>query len=282
MARHSYGYLPDPKDERDFLYKRPQRVEQLPAEIDLRQYCSPVRDQGMLGSCTAFSMATGLREFMLIKNNPVPPPPPPPDPTCLEMLAPKSFLKKLFRYSLEPTVLSPLFLYYCERELEGSIPWDAGAYIRDGMKVLNQTGVCPEIDWPYNISKFTTRPSGTAYSNAVPYKISVYSRIFSLLDIKSALAIGQGVVLGFNVYESFETDEVANTGIMPMPELGEGILGGHAVFACGYKDDPAWAGGGFVIIKNSWGMDWGDKGYFYMPYAFVVSADVEDVWTASV
>jgi C1A family cysteine protease len=276
--RHKYGYLPDSPDPRDFTFRAVQKVEQLPTEVDLREYCSPVRDQGQLGSCTAFSMGSGLREFMLIKSNPVPPNPPD---TCLTKLVQQSLIRKLF--SLDYAVLSPLFLYYEERVLEGTVNEDSGASMRDGMKVLSNQGICPEVNWPYVISKFRTKPPDQAYENALNYKIAVYSRLYSLTDMKSALATEQGVVFGFNVYESFDTNEVAQTGNMPMPKYGERILGGHAVFICGYKDDETWPGGGYLIIKNSWGLDWGDNGYFYMPYAFASNpADVNDIWTASV
>jgi C1A family cysteine protease len=274
---HSYGYIPDPKDERDYQFTATKKIK-LPASVDMRSDCSPVRDQGMLGSCTAFSMATGLREFMLIRGNP--PIPPTPQPSCLEKIIPKSILKKLIGDGL--MVLSPLFLYYHERVLEGTVNWDSGATMRDGMKVLNQIGVCPEMDWPYLISKYKLDPGEVAYLNAQSYKITIYKRIDNLLDIKSALAEGYGVVFGFNVYESFETNEVANTGIMPMPKPNERLLGGHAVFICGYKDDETWAGGGYLIIKNSWGLGWGDSGFFLMPYAFADSNEVSDIWTASV
>lgn len=283
MTKHSYGYLPDKPDDRDYLYRAPVRVV-LPSEVDLRKYCSPVRDQGNLGSCTAFSMATGLREFIELKNNPTPPP----EPGCLSKILTKCLIgKKLFPKLLGDifTVLSPLYLYYEERVLEGTVGWDSGATIRDGMKVLAKEetgGVCPEVDWPYNIRYFTQKPPELAYQHAPDYKISVYSRILTLDDIKSAIATGNGVVFGFLVFESFETQEVATTGKMPMPEPGEQVLGGHAVFICGYKDDPEWAGGGYLIIKNSWGTGWGDKGYFYMPYAFASNPVwVNDIWTAS-
>jgi C1A family cysteine protease len=251
MSDHFYGYLKDKKDERDFIYRGIEQPAGLPVSIDLRKYASPVRDQGQLGSCTGFSMATGLREFIEIKNT-----------------------GKLI-------VLSPLFLYYEERKIEGSISQDAGAEIRDGMKVLATMGVSPEKNDVYNINKFTKAPTKTAIKNALPFKLSVYSRITTLNDMKSALAVGQGFVFGFDVYESFESQAVANTGKVPMPKPNEQLLGGHAVFAVGYQDDSSWSGGGYFIVKNSWGTNWGDKGYFYFPYAYASSSMVSDVWTAS-
>lgn len=252
---HRYGYLPDKEDKRDYLFRAVQKAEQLPRFVDLRPYCSKVRDQGELGSCTGFAMSY-LREFMERKNLPA-----------------SSWIQKLlFRMYL----LSPLFLYYQERVLEGTVNQDSGAEIRDGMKVLATMGVCREYKHPYIPLLFMNEPNKYAVRNALLYKITVYSRINTLMDIKSALAQKHGVVFGFYVYESFDTDEVADNGIMPMPERGEQILGGHAVFVCGYNDDTQ-----RLLIKNSWGQEWGQAGYFEMPYTFVTPDNVADIWTAT-
>jgi len=245
-SRHSYGCIHDPLDLRDFHFSV-AAPRTLPPSVDLRRWCSPVRDQGQLGSCTGFAVEA-LREFIFRKT--------------------------------DLTTLSPLFIYYEERVLENTVKYDAGATIRSGMKVLNKQGVCPEIDWPYTIVKYKKAPTKTAVKHALKYKIAAYSRVqVTALDIKNALSLGNGVVLGFDVYESFESEAVATTGIMPMPKQGEALLGGHAVFACGYVDNPAFAGGGYFIVKNSWGHGWGSFGYFQMPYAATVY--MADLWTAS-
>jgi len=282
MPPHSYGYIPDKPDERDFVFKAVQKIEQLPPSVDMREFCSPVRDQGSLGSCTGFSMGSGLREFIMKKNLPPPYPMPTPEaPSCLSYIFPKKWFKRLGM--AEYTMLSPMFLYYQERLLEGTINEDSGAEMRDGMKVLKETGICPEDHYPYNISKFNSKPGLSAYLEAGSFKISVYSRITGLVNMKSCLAVGGSLAIGFNVYESFETDEMEKTGRMPMPKKTEQWLGGHAVFVCGYVDDIEWPGGGYFIVKNSWGVSWGDKGYFYMPYEFAGNInEVSDVWTASV
>jgi C1A family cysteine protease len=184
---------------------------------------------------------------------------------------------------MEYTTLSPLFLYYQARVLEDTVNIDSGAEMRDGMRVLVNLGICSEVHHPYDITKFTEKPSLDDYVNAAGYKITSYSRVLGLAGIKSCLATGRGLALGFYVYESFESSDVATTGKMPMPRPGEVMLGGHAVFCCGYKDDPAWAGGGYLIIKNSWGSTWGDMGYFYMPYEYASNySNVPDAWTATV
>jgi C1A family cysteine protease len=250
--KHFYGYKQDPKDERDFKFMtaRPAAAP-LPASVDLRHLCSPVRDQGQLGSCTGFAIAVGMREFLEVK------------------------LGGKF------TPMSPLFLYYEERKLEHSISQDAGANPRDGFKVLAKMGCAPESDDPYNIAVYTKAPAKKAVTDATQFKIASYHRLNNLADIQSCLAGGTGVVLGFKVYDSFESDSVAKTGNVPMPNTAtEKLLGGHAVFAAGYTTDSSWVGGGFLIVKNSWSTGWGDKGYFYMPFDYVNKGLVTDAWTA--
>ena len=259
MQKHYYGHIKDKPDERDFKYKIASPVV-LPTYVDLRNLCSPVRDQKDLGSCTSFSV-TALREFLENKN--------------------KSIIQKFFETLFKFNVLSPMFVYYQERVIEGTVNEDSGAEIRDGMKVLNNIGVCPESDDKYDVSKFAKAPTKTALKDAVKYKIASYHSINTLNDMKQCLASGYGFTLGFDVYDSFESDEVANTGNMPMPDVNkEQLLGGHAVTVFGYKDDLSWAGGGYFIVKNSWGNGWGSKGYFFMPYAYAQSSHVSDCWTA--
>jgi C1A family cysteine protease len=248
MSKYTYGCKSDPEDKRDFLYAPMLAAAALPVSVDLRPFCSPVRDQGQLGSCTAFAMAAGLREFMLWKT--------------------------------VETILSPAYLYYRERELEGTIYEDSGAYIRDGMKVLAKQGVCPEFDEPYNVHTFAIRPSVKATTDALKYKIGAYHRVYKLAGIKAALAEGLPVVIGMEVYESFEGDDVASSGFVPMPKRGEQILGGHAVLVVGYQNSADWPGGGYLIVKNSWSRNWGDKGYFYLPYKYVAGTKVTDMWVA--
>jgi C1A family cysteine protease len=247
MRKSKYLLKKDSQDLRDYLYhgKSIKTSKDLPKKVDLREKMSPVVDQGKLGSCTANAIASGLREY-------------------LEIASGESLI-----------LLSRLFLYYKERELEGTVDQDSGATIRDGMKVLNQIGVCPETDDPYNIKKFTSPPSEKAMADAAQYKISEYHRVSNLKSLKVALAEGLPVVVGFQVFESFESDAVAKTGKVPMPKKDEQYLGGHAVLAVGYVDKGK---SSYVIVRNSWSPDWGDQGYFYMPYP-VFNRLVMDMWT---
>lgn len=251
IPRHAYGCRPDTPDPRDYVFRSPRPPQApLPSSVDLRGSCSAVRDQGQLGACTGFSIAVGLREFLEIKNQ-------------------SKF-----------TALSPLFVYYLERQIEGTIPEDSGAELRDGMKVLAKTGAAPEVDDPYVISKFAKAPIAKATKDATAFRVASYHRLATLADVQACLAGGSGVVLGFTVYESFESASVARTGKLPMPKAREQVLGGHAVFAVGYKTDAKWAGGGYLIVKNSWGTSWGDHGYFYMPWKYITPDLVSDLWTA--
>jgi C1A family cysteine protease len=276
MPTHSYGYKPSKPDARDYVYSvlAPQAVA-LPASVDLRSQCSPVRDQGQLGSCTGFAIAVGMREFLQGAT-----PTPTPNPGCSPLQWLQKFFAPRFKLALALTPLSPLFLYYEERVLEGTVGEDAGAEPRDGFKVLNQMGCASEAAWPYIISQFTVAPSAAAMQSAGDFKISAYQRLTDLTGMKTCLAGSNGFVVGFYVYESFES--IGSDGKMPMPASGEQVLGGHAVFVAGYSDDASWPGGGYLIVKNSWGTSWGNNGYFYMPYAFVTPDQVPDAWTATV
>jgi C1A family cysteine protease len=227
---------------RSSLYKVP---EKLPTHVDLRAKCSPVVDQGELGSCTANAIVSGLREYLL-------------------------------KDKAAWVALSRLFLYWEERNIEGTVNEDCGAAIRDGMKVLNKIGVCPENDWPYNITTFANKPTNQDVTDAVPYKVSEYHRITSLDHLKAAVAEGLPVVIGINVYSSFESDVVAKTGVVPLPDTAkEELLGGHAVLVVGYDNR-----NNQLIVRNSWGTDWGDQGYFYLPYDYYSQSYVTDCWTS--
>jgi C1A family cysteine protease len=172
---------------------------------------------------------------------------------------------------------SRLFLYYNERVMQGTVNSDSGAYIRDGIKSLNKSGICPEKEWPYIISKFADKPPKKCYDDALKATIKSYQRLTNtnLTQLQSCLSQGFPFVFGFTVYESFESQQVARTGIMPMPKPQEKVLGGHAVMAVGYDDSKQ-----AVLVRNSWGTDWGIRGYFYMPYGYITNANLcDDFWT---
>ena len=168
---------------------------------------------------------------------------------------------------------SRLFIYYNERAMEGTINHDAGGVLRDGIKSVVSKGVCSETDWPYVIAKFQTKPLKSCYKDALKNEVKQYLSVTPTLNnIKSSLTLGYPVVFGFTVYSSFMDDSVAKTGIVPMPKSSDSIEGGHAVLMVGYDDSKNW-----FIIRNSWGDEWGDKGYFYLPYEYLPM--FSDLWT---
>jgi len=123
---------------------------------------------------------------------------------------------------------SPLFIYYNERQLEGTVPIDAGAEIRDGIKAIARWGAAPEASWPYDISRFATAPPAEAYADAAPHTAVLYERVpQTLRSMMGVLASGLPIVFGMTVYESFESDEVARTGMVPLPQPQEKVVGGH-------------------------------------------------------
>ncbi|MFN8670946.1 MAG: C1 family peptidase [Candidatus Sericytochromatia bacterium] len=212
-------------------------------KADLRNIASPVGDQGKLGSCTAFSMVKGVREAWLNKQGQT------------------------------ATQLSPLYFYYKERELDGSIDQDRGSTITTGMQVLQETGTTTEALWPYDIAKFAVAPSAAADAAAGQYKMKSATKIKTFDEFKAALDAGYPIAFGFRVYESFMKSK---GGVIPMPNTQtEKLLGGHAVAAFGYDDAKE-----VVIVRNSWSAKWGDGGYCYMPYGYFSSGLVRDVWVA--
>ncbi len=184
----------------------------------------------------------------------------------------------LLKQQKEDFTPSRLFIYYNEREMEGSIDEDAGAMIRDGIKSVAKLGVCSETEWPYDVNKFTEKPSEQCYNDALKTRAQSYSRVSrSLNQMKGCLSSGYPFIFGFSVYESFESDDVTKTGIVPMPGPAskDSFLGGHAVLAVGYDDSQS-----RFIVRNSWGDKWGDKGYFTMPYAYLLDENLsDDFWT---
>ncbi len=244
-----YGWRPDLPDHRDLrFYAGINEIKVLPPRVDLRFKCPPVYDQGELGSCTANAIAAAI-EFDLIRQQ-------------LPVVAP-----------------SRLFIYYNERAIEGTVDSDSGAQIRDGVKSVAAVGDCPETEWPYDIAKFRVKPSPACYADAQQYKVLQYQRLTPVLNqLRGCLAAGFPFVFGFTVYESFESPEVAKTGIVGMPALSDQVIGGHAVLAVGYDDAHQ-----VFIIRNSWGLKWGQAGYFTLPYTYLGNRDLaDDFWTIRV
>ena len=248
--RHGLGWIPDTPDQRDRIYKpRLKMPKKLPGVVDLRHTFPPVYNQGALGSCTAQALAAAF-DFS------------------------RGQQKAPFMHP------SRLFIYWNERDIEGTVESDSGAMLRTGVKVLVRFGTPPEQVWPYVIKKFRQKPPQQAYAEAEKSQTLTYERILrpdhnKVGDMIMCLNEGFPFVTGFMVYESFDSPQVARTGIVPMPALSEQALGGHAIVVVGYDRKKA-----HFICRNSWGEQWGDKGYCYMPFDFLADANLAaDQWT---
>lgn len=239
-----YGWHRDIPDFRDYSFSLNATVV-LPPKVDLTANCPAVYNQGQLGSCTANAIC-GAVEF--------------------------DFLKQ----GHEDIMPSRLFVYYNERLMEGTVKFDAGAQIRDGIKTVANQGVCRETSWKYDITKFKRKPSAFCYKSALTNLVTSYQRLPQNLNtLKQCLAEGFPFVFGFAVYESFETQEVANTGVAIMPIPNDTMLGGHAVMCVGYDDSTQ-----RFIVRNSWGTNWGNNGYFTIPYQYLTNLGLAaDFWT---
>ena len=241
----NYGWNKDLPDRRDHILLKKHSV--LPKEVDLRNKCPQVYNQGSLGSCTANAIAF-IYQFNELKEN-----------------------------ELNIFIPSRLFIYYNERDMENTINKDSGAQIRDGIKSINKIGVCPESIWEYDITKFKEKPNNNCYQIAKKHHSVIYSKVMQTEhDIKHILSEGYPIVFGFAVYESFESSEVSKNGIVPMPKDDEKLLGGHAVAIVGYTTRNNKE---YFIIRNSWGPEWGDDGYCYFPIKFICNSEYcDDFW----
>lgn len=256
-----YGWKRDLPDHRDLVREvAPETLANLPASVDLSTdpAMPPVYDQQQIGSCTANGIAAAV-EYEMRKQK------------------------------LTDFMPSRLFIYYNERAMEGSVGSDSGAQIRDGVKSVATQGVCPEDEWPYDGDpanpedgswpaghRAGQKPTTACYSVASGTEAVQYERVpQDVAHIKAALASGVPVIFGFSVYDSFESQEVAESGEVPMPAPGEAQLGGHCVLAVGYDDATK-----RFKVRNSWGTGWGKAGYCTMPYAYLGDSRLaSDMWT---
>ena len=243
IINRRYGCLRDAIDVRDKVLRMSfTQVLPIPPAHDESQWLGPVRDQGEEGSCVGHGWA-GFADWLFRKFGP-------------------------HHFSLN---LSPQFVYYKCREMEGTLPDDGGAQVRTGAKVFNQFGVCPEINDPYGPLTLNDAPTPLALSQALNYKGGAYHSLLALEDMKCCLASGYCFVDGIPVFESFETEAVAVSGEIPMPQPSERQLGGHCTLTIGYDDNHKNLDGslGAARKRNSWGSTWGLAGDFWLPYEYV-------------
>ena len=248
-----YGAIKDPRDRRDLCYMPEAAPRKLPAHIDLRPLCPRVHEQGHPLTCTAHAVA-GAFQF------------------------------EQRRLELKDFSPSRLFIFYNTVAVMRARHKD-GANLRAALKAVARHGVCPEKNWPFSLTKaaMAKKPNERAYGLAGHHKILRYERIAMgrrsragfLRLMKCRLAEEFPFLFAFLVHESFESDHVAKTGVMPMPKPGERLRGWHAVMAVGYDDHKQ-----RMLVRNSWGWSWGIKGYFWMPYEYITNPRVTaDFWT---
>jgi C1A family cysteine protease len=182
----------------------------------------------------------------------------------------------------EPVVVpARAMIYYDARKLEGTTGQDVGAEVRDAVKGIANWGVCPDSEFPYSDQVYDKAPSKQDYADASKQEAIVYQAV-NYPHLNQTLASGFPFVFGFTVYESFEGDEVARTGVVPMPGPGERVVGGHCVWAWGYNDQRTGSFQGIPprskACRNSWGEGWGDHGNFYLPQGYFDAGLCSDFW----
>lgn len=228
-----YNLQPQKEDKRDYIYET--NSLEIPSThflSDVQMISCPILDQGNLGSC--LSNATYALFYILSKRK---------------------------------ISLSRLQLYMTNRAVDGSsLTEDTGATIRGCMKAVSKYGLTNERIWPYDIFNFDKLAPSDAFRNL--YKLTNFVYTFIKQDsksIKQVLVSGKPIVIGILIYSSFESTNVFKYGVIPMPDINnEDLLGGHAVLLVGYDDKTK-----VFKFQNSWGVEWGDKGYGYIPYDYI-------------
>jgi len=233
------GCLKDKFDDRDYLMRAYLPVVKLPNKIDYTSKMSPVADQGDEGTCVAFATAHGMKEYQ-------------------ELLDYKKLVE-----------LSPRFLYTEARKID-KIPADQeGSTLRAAVKVLQDIGVCQEKLWPY-VPHQSDKAKPGALTDAKKFRVITYARILNLFELRSALVAKGPCIIGVDVFEGMMKTK---TGKVPMPKAGEQALGRYALCAVGYNDAAK-----LIKFKNSWSKAWGEKGYGYLPYAYIEKY-MMDAWS---
>lgn len=260
VKRKNYGWKPDLPDQRDFLYAVEEKKDiALPVRMSLRDRMPDVFNQGDLGSCVANALIAA----------------------------------KMYADGAKTPMLSRLDLYYKARFIEDTVNEDSGVEIRDAIKAMAKWGVATEATWPYKVRSFRKQPSQAAAAEDDQYRIKKYMRLKSHDDFLRCLADEYPFVGGFSVYENFEDNFIYDTGIMVMPTVDQNLIGGHAVLFTGYDSDfhnnPVFRQSGLQTsqvpslmyeARNSFGADWGDEGYFWMPSPYVEDRELsDDFWT---
>jgi C1A family cysteine protease len=278
--KRGLGWIPDHPDIRDYTRETrtirssfpgqgdsslKRSASRRPKAVDLRSWCPPAEDQGSLGSCTAHA-GVGLIEY---------------------------YERRAFGRHVEA---SRLFLYKTTRNLM-RVDGDTGACLRTTMGAMVLFGVPPEEHWPYtqDRDRFDREPPAFCYAFAQSFQTVKYYRhdpagtgpAEILERVKEGLGLGHPAMFGFTVYSSI--GQADTTGRIPMPGPRERIEGGHAIVAVGYDDGMKIANTesagppaeGALLVRNSWGTGWGERGYGWLPYDYVLRGIAEDFWSVT-
>lgn len=246
-TRRRYGWRPSHSDPDERVFEVAEPPTTIPASADLSgPPLEPAYDQGDLGACGPNALSKLIR-FCQAKSG-----------------------------VANPSDPSRLYAYYNARALMGTTRQDSGVSNKVMLKAVAQYGWCDEAKWPYNVRRFTARPTATCYTQGRSRLVSDYGQVpQTLTAMKTCLASGHPFIFGFTVYESFESSQVAHTGDVPMPGQAEAVLGGHDVLIVGFDD----ATQKFKFL-NSWGPGWGNRGYGTIPYAYATNPGLaSDFWT---
>jgi len=243
-----YGCKKDQPDKRDYKITRMTAIQAavIPNSIDYTPKMGPVGDQGDEGTCVGFATVDGMKVYQ-------------------EDIDQGKFLGLSVRY-----------VYENARIVDDDPPDEEGTSIRAAMSVLTDKGVPPESCWPY-VPHLVGKPCPEADALAAPNQEAGYWRIDGadiVQAIKESLVANGPLVVGINVYESFEDPIKSFGGNIPMPESGEQLLGGHAVCIVGYDDKTE-----KFKFKNSWSKLWGNFGFGTLPYAYMEQY-LNDAWSA--
>lgn len=236
-----YGWIPQIGDRRDTPFIAAAPRVPLPESVDLRPDQPPIYDQKDIGSCVGQAVAR-----------------------CLEWT-----MQEQGQDAFTP---SRLQLYYEGRRAIDTVPVDSGCVIRDVMKFVNRHGAGPEKLWPYYPGNYLYEPPAAVYAAGADHQVLSYRAVRPGHNLRQALSERNLVVFGISIYDSFHSAHTTRTGGVRMPNPGARLVGGHAIVAVGYTPN-------HLICANSWGPDWGDGGYFYLPWAYTAADLARDFWT---
>lgn len=242
----------DPRD-----HVAPPNVAAAAVKVSFRAQVPYIKDQGQEGSCTAHA-GTEMMEL-------------------LYRTKPSQLAKHIDVTTLR---FSPGYLYAMERIMDGTFPSDSGSESRTIMRALATVGACLESEDPYGLQNATTRPTADQNNEAALYKIGAYHRIPDVETAKSVLVSGYSFCIGIPLFQDFESDETAETGLVKMPSGS--IIGGHELHVIGADDSKQVYGEtGAFEVQNSWSPSWGDAGFCWIPYAYLTKVwDESDSWLA--